>query len=380
MFDRRVLIPIARRQLKMPTDPQFDLAVIGGGPAGNSTAITAARLGARVVLFEAKDFPRHKVCGEFVSAESLDILTGLLREMPSPSLIDDAPVVGRSRLFFGSRVIETVVSPAALSIPRYNLDTELWLAARATGVETRANCAVTAVEGDAPFHLQTAMGDVTARSLVIAAGRWSAFTEDRRIPPGPRWIGLKAHFRESDPSRSSDLYFFDGGYCGVQPVGRASVNVCAMVRSDRATSLPQVFRLQPRLAVRARSWTPTMDVVSTAPLIYRRPQPVRDNVLFVGDAAAFIDPFVGDGISIALRSGQVAAECLANVFSDRNTLSQAAAAYQAEYSRQFSPLLTAASRMRSLFLLPRFAKSAVFEMLRLPGLMPLVIRKTRLAA
>ena len=58
--------------------PEFDLAIIGGGPAGASAAITAARLGARVALLEAGEFPRHKVCGEFVSAESLDILRDLL--------------------------------------------------------------------------------------------------------------------------------------------------------------------------------------------------------------------------------------------------------------------------------------------------------------
>src|ERR1035441_10132870 len=55
-------------------DLQFDLAIVGAGPAGTSCAITAARLGASVGLFEAKDFPRHRVCGEFVSAESLDAL------------------------------------------------------------------------------------------------------------------------------------------------------------------------------------------------------------------------------------------------------------------------------------------------------------------
>ncbi|HZM09179.1 MAG TPA: FAD-dependent oxidoreductase, partial [Candidatus Limnocylindrales bacterium] len=63
-------MPNAKRQMLNP-DPQFDLAIVGAGPAGSSSAITAARLGARVGLFEAKDFPRHRVCGEFVSAESL---------------------------------------------------------------------------------------------------------------------------------------------------------------------------------------------------------------------------------------------------------------------------------------------------------------------
>ena len=67
--------------------PQFDLAIVGAGPAGTSCAITAARLGARVGLFEAKDFPRHRVCGEFVSAESLDVLAGLLQDVTAAEAI-----------------------------------------------------------------------------------------------------------------------------------------------------------------------------------------------------------------------------------------------------------------------------------------------------
>jgi flavin-dependent dehydrogenase len=66
----------------MNASSTFDLAVIGAGPAGSATAITAARLGAKVVLVEAGQFPRHKVCGEYVSAESLHILHDLLRDTP----------------------------------------------------------------------------------------------------------------------------------------------------------------------------------------------------------------------------------------------------------------------------------------------------------
>jgi flavin-dependent dehydrogenase len=56
----------------------YDLIVVGGGPAGTSAAITCARHGARVLLLERGQFPRHKVCGEFVSAESLELLSDLL--------------------------------------------------------------------------------------------------------------------------------------------------------------------------------------------------------------------------------------------------------------------------------------------------------------
>jgi flavin-dependent dehydrogenase len=152
-----------------------------------------------------------------------------------------------------------------------------------------------------------------------------------------------------------------------------------MVRSDCATSLEEVLKLHPKLADRAANWRAIMQPVSTAPLIYREPQPVRGNTIFVGDAAAFIDPFAGDGISIALRSGQVAAECLSEFLRGRSSLVGAVAAYQQEYDMQFAPLISAAARVRSLFSLPAIAKPAVFELLRLPGLIPYMIRKTRKA-
>jgi menaquinone-9 beta-reductase len=378
----------------------FDFAIIGGGPAGTAAAITAARSGARVILFEARQFPRHKVCGEFVSAEALDLLRNLLQDSATiHRLLNSAPAIDRTRLWLGNRMLESPVSPAALSIPRFGFDAALWQAAQASGVDCRDNCEVSDVAGNGPFELRTPNETITARTLIIAAGRWSQFVADRALPPGPKWIGLKAHFREERPSLTTDLYFFDHGYCGVQPVSRVSpprranpsassgqalgrraddvVNACAMVRSDRASSLSDVFCLHPALRDRAANWTAVTAPVSTAPLVYRTPEPARDNILFAGDAAAFIDPFVGDGISIALRSGKAAAVCLLPSLSGQSSLENAIAAYQREYERQFVPLLAAASRVRGLLSLEGFAQMAAFELLRLPGLLPFIIRRTR---
>ncbi len=96
---------------------------------------------------------------------------------------------------------------------------------------------------------------------------------------GEKWIGLKAHFAEPPSDPSVDLYFFEGGYCGVQPVDSdgqvrpGRVNACAMVRADVASTLPEVFARHPALRERSRNWTPLSDPVSTSPLIFREPQP-----------------------------------------------------------------------------------------------------------
>ncbi len=75
----------------------YDLIVIGAGPGGSSAAILAARQGARVLLLERGSFPRHKVCGEFVSAESLDLLETLLGRA-AVDLVTGALRIGRARL------------------------------------------------------------------------------------------------------------------------------------------------------------------------------------------------------------------------------------------------------------------------------------------
>src|SRR5271168_3152725 len=103
----------------------YDLIVIGGGPAGTSAAITAARGGARVLLLERGRFPRHKVCGEFVSAESLDLL-GRLLDSGSKSLLSDAVRIAHARIFLDGHMLRTVADPPAASIARLELDEALW--------------------------------------------------------------------------------------------------------------------------------------------------------------------------------------------------------------------------------------------------------------
>ncbi len=347
---------------------RFDLVVAGGGPAGAASAITAGRRGQRVLLLERGHYPRHKVCGEFISAEALGLLASLLKNTPAAALVEQAPRIRRTRLFFADDALSAPIQPEAAAIPRYDLDAALWQAAAAAGVECRSGCAVRDITRNRGFHLATDAGDIQAAALILAAGRWS------NLLPAPvardnNWIGVKAHFVSGQPFDGVDLYFSRDGYCGVQPIGDGRINVCAMLSAAAVRPrdlMASVLGLHGRLQAESAAWQQATETVTTAPLLFARAVPVRDGALCAGDAAGFIDPFLGDGISLALQSGVLAAEYAANP-----------AAYARQYRRRFGPLFRQAARLRWLLRAPGGVRKLGLLLLRWPVLGRALVDTTR---
>lgn len=361
---------------------QYDLIVVGGGPAGSACAITAARMGAKVLLLEKDRFPRQKVCGEFVSPESLGLLHGLLKNgllkdgLLEHDLFSSAPQVVSSRIFLDNKSLTLPVSPAAQSIPRFDLDPALFHAAQNNGVTAQEGVAVSEVQRDDLFHVVAAEKTYTARAVVNATGRWSRLTQFD-VAGKDKWLGLKAHFTESSPPQSVDLYFFSGGYCGVTPVSATAVNACAMVRSDVAHTLDEVFAKEPRLWQRSRAWQPLFPTVTTSPLYFREPETECEGMLLAGDAAGFIDPFAGDGISLALQSGTLAAQSIITFLRGSRSLEQAHQQYRAAYRKRFTPTFRNAARLRAALAAPRWIRSAAWALAGVPGVGKMLVRGTR---
>lgn len=324
----------------------LDLAIIGGGPAGTSAAIEARRHGMEVAIWERDRFPRHKVCGEFISAESLPLLQGII-----PETLKRAPPIRQSE-FISAKGHVSAFSflHFGCGLSRRLLDEALWIEAGRAGAHlhvaesaARLRRVNQSRNGGSAWEIQSAGGVISlARTLLIACGRWwsiegfpSPADEQRDRAAGP-WMGVKAHFSGIAPRDAVEMYYFPGGYCGVAPIEDGLYNACCMVHcslvrdaattgiKDFASWLKAVTR-HPVLDSRLRGAIQASETVSTSPLRPARRRSTCDGVLLVGDASGFLDPFTGDGISMALQSGRLASAELARALS-RNEMNSNQAA------------------------------------------------------
>jgi flavin-dependent dehydrogenase len=255
----------------------------------------------------------------------------------------------------------------AWSIARYDLDFALWQTALASAADARESTAVHSINADS---VRVGDEEFRAATVINATGRWSNLHRPSLQEGGPRYIGVKAHFAGEHPPSSTDIYFFDRGYCGVQPVGEGRINVSSMVRADAATSLPEIFAAHPALWLRSRGWEQVTETVTTSPLIYAAPEPVTNGVMNAGDAAAFIDPFTGDGISLALCSGVLAAQCAIEGGAER---------YAREYQTRFARAFQTAAFTRWLSRAPRSVRRVAGFAFRSEAVKNWTLRATRSA-
>ncbi len=287
----------------MPWEASWDFAVIGAGPAGCAAAIGLARAGAQVGLLEKAAFPRDKLCGEFLSPEAARVLEelgcGEGFRAAQPARIERAVVVTAS----GTR-IEFPLPRPAWGLSRLRFDQLLAEAAAAAGARLveKAEIARTGHTLEARDGRRFRAGTV-----LLAAGRHSL---PHPLAPGKRgrqYFGLKAHY-EGECDGRVELYFFRGGYCGIAPVEGGRVNVCCLAERPllAGQSGDALLAGVPSLRDRLFGLRRIEPFLHTGPVALGWRAPPA-GVVAAGDAALFVDPFTGDGMSVALQSGRMAA-------------------------------------------------------------------------
>jgi flavin-dependent dehydrogenase len=264
----------------------YDVAIIGAGPAGSAAAIELSRAGANVLLLEKAAFPRHKVCGEFLSPE----VAGVLDELGCSKLLDSAPRMDVACVHtLSKQVLEFPLPSPAHGLSRRTLDDGLVRAACGHGATFSQKAEITAC----------ADGALTARDGRRFQARVVIQASGRSTNTGTtNWFGFKAHFLGHYPA-CVDLHFIPGGYLGVSPVEDGRINVCALVEKRLVRQAHEIVR-----GILGDALPQEWPFLFTGPL---DPGWRGLHGLTAGDAVAFLDPFTGDGISLALRSGRLAA-------------------------------------------------------------------------
>ena len=357
---------------------RWDAVVVGAGPAGSAAATVLAGLGRRVLVLEKDVFPRHKVCGEFLSADALPSLERLGARASVERATEERMTHGTIHLSRGAAVSFELPEPA-LGISRFRFDDLLARRARDAGASLTFGARVLAAEpGPEGFrvrfvHEQSERG-IEARVVIGAWGRWDAL--DRALDRGflgrrSRYFGWSRDFLP-EPGRLEGevhLYLFSGGYCGLSRVEGGAVNLAGVV-SERAwkragggwaTVVERARRENAALDSELSAMTPgPVGYLGTGPVFFTAKPATESGILMAGDAAGVIDPFSGEGQASALAGGILAAEAAERHLSGELSREGCARAYEEAWRRRFAR---------------RFAWSALFRRLMLHGTIGAVARR-----
>ncbi len=370
----------------------YDAAIVGGGPAGCSAAITLAESGARVVLFEAKSYPHHKVCGEFLSPECSAVLDRLgvmpMLRACGPVLIETVRITAPDGAAWQTRFPGT-----AIGISRSALDATLAERAGRVGVDVCEASTVTAIVGslrdgfDLMLRRVSGRAQIRARSVIAAHGKRGALDQslkrsflNRRQP----FIALKNHFHGSPLPHHIDLHAFRGGYCGLSEIEGGAANVCFLAHesvfrgSDAATFVEWMQTQNPRL----REWLSQAEPIherwlSIAQVPFVRKSPVVGDILMAGDAAGLIVPLAGDGIAMALHSGMLAGARTVEFLGGQASADELRRRYTVDWRRAFGARLALARTLQVFMLRPKLLSVGLRLLVAVPPLGNYLVTHTR---
>jgi geranylgeranyl reductase family protein len=336
----------------------FDVAIVGGGPAGASCAAFCAAAGLRAVVLEREKFPREKVCGDCINPACWPILRRLgvadrVRSLPHGKLaqVEFISVGGRSlsvRLPCGD--------DAEIAIKRSLFDQLLLNRTKELGATVFESITVTAVTSPDPRtgHWRISAGEQTfeARTLVAADGRNSSLARLCGLLPkaAKERVALQSHVRlPADFGDRVVLEFRPEGYSGQAPVGNGELNVCLVSIPKKIGSLRAWAEERFDLSSN-HSWR------TITPLAREPISPGQPSLFLVGDAARVVEPFTGEGIYYALASGELAAKAIA-LQRESGNAADVALAYSAAHAQLYRGRLWINRLAHAAVLSPRLASA-----------------------
>lgn len=362
------------------------IIIIGGGLGGLVSALHLSLRGLDVTLFEKYPYPRHKVCGEYISNEVLPYLKSLGFD---PFEFGAKDITDFTLSTPNSRSISTTLPLGGFSISRYCIDFELAEKAKKAGtkliqatvksIDFQNDTFKVTTHNNQEFSAELVIGSFGKRSnLDIKLNR--AFIKK----PSP-YLGVKAHYKGEFPEEAVGLHNFEGGYCGVSKVENDHINVCYIADYKSFKKYKNIEAFQAEVLSKNKFLKSAFDDFELAfekPLTisqvsFATKNPVEDHILMCGDSAGMIHPLAGNGMGMAIRSAQMVSEIILDyhhgILPNRSALEEK---YISTWKSEFNSRLNSGHIISRLFRLGVFSELIMIFLKIFPFMLPFIISKT----
>jgi flavin-dependent dehydrogenase len=362
----------------------FEVVLIGGGLAGLSAAIHLAKAGKIVALFEKECYPRHKVCGEYVSNEIKEYLTflGVDWDFLNPMNIN------KTQLSIASgQTISTDLPLGGMGLSRYELDFHLFQIAKEAGVHFFFENVENVAFENQIFTIFSKTIVCKAEIVLGSFGKRSSLDFKFKRPflqKKSPWLGVKSHYHGVFPNDLVGLHHFEGGYCGVSKVNENTLNICYLVSYEVFQRFKNVQHFEDEIL---HSNPFLSEIIYKSERIFEKPltisqisfeskNRIENHILMLGDAAGMIHPLCGNGMAMAMHSAKIASELVINFLNDKINRSKMEQQYVLQWNHHFKRRLFFGKLLSKALLNKRLNVFLMKLVTQFPSLLSWMIKKT----
>lgn len=363
-----------------------DISIVGGGIAGLICSIQLAKRGFTVQLFEKKDYPKHKVCGEYISNEVLPILLNLgIDPLASGAKSIDHFEITSVK----NNSLRTKLPLGGFSISRFTFDQLLYQKALSEDVAIHVNTHIDNMEyEDGHDKLTTLEGKAFNSKISVGAyGKYSKLDKTFSRPFTKKishYTGIKYHLRGEIENDTVFIHNFKGGYCGVSKVENNLINVCYLIQSKHVKNYKSLKELEAEHLGKNKQLKrifSSLENQNRKPIVisnihFGQKSLTENGRLMIGDSAGMISPICGNGMAMAIQSGVFAANAITDFLkgdiSHKNMLSK----YKQDWHNTFGNRLHWGQLIQHAFINYGLANNIISLLQFAPWVLPKIIKKT----
>ena len=364
----------------------FDVIIVGGGLAGLTSAIHLSKREKHVLLIEKSAFPKHKVCGEYVSNEVLPYLNSLGIDPISEGAKKITKVhVSTTK----NNLIKGELPLGGFGISRYFLDDLLAKKARLNGVQILKDTVDSIHFEKESFTIITKSSGVFQSKITIGAfGKRSSLDQKMKrkfIQKESPYLAVKIHVKGLFPENLVALHNFKGGYCGISKVENNAINICYITEYRSFKKHKNITDFQEQVVFKNehlkrifKESTPIFEKPLTISQVsFQTKNPIENHIIMCGDTAGMIHPLCGNGMGMAISSARLASTRILQFLNGEiKTREGLEKQYFRDWNKEFKIRLKTGHFIAWLFRNQTISQIAYSIIKRTPSLLPKMIKFT----